>query len=105
MISGKGSARVYPFLEAQKERTHSEVELCGVKALETRTPQYGVKGPSMLSKISHFDLVDGLFLTFSIVPYSELHVSLYRCGLKLPIMSIHGTLVSHLLWSAIYSGI
>lgn len=64
MIRGKGSARVYPFLEAQKERTHSEVELCAVKALETRTPQYGVKGPSMLSKISHFDLVDGFVPDF-----------------------------------------
>ena len=64
VVRGKGFARAYPFNAEQKERTHSEMELYAVKALEMRTPQCGVKGPSMLSKLSHFDLVDGFVPDF-----------------------------------------
>ena len=64
----------------QKERTHSEMEMYAVKAPKTRTPQYGVKGPSILSKLSHFDLVDGFvpdFLHCALLGVARQPVSLW----------------------------
>ena len=40
------------------------MELLAIKALVTKSPQSGVKGPSMLSKIGHFDLVNGFVPDF-----------------------------------------
>ena len=64
IIRGKGNARVYPYDANQMERTHNQMELYALEALEKTTPQYGVKGPSILSKISHFDLVSGFVPDF-----------------------------------------
>ena len=64
VIRGRGCARAYPFDEAQRDRTHCEMEQCALKAVKTKKVQYGVKGPSMLSTLSHFDLVDGFVPDF-----------------------------------------
>ena len=77
MVCGKGYARAYPFDEAQKERTHQEMVLFAVQALEKKTPQYGVKGPSMLSRISHFDITNGFVPDF-------LHCALLGVARQLP---------------------
>ncbi len=64
VVQGKGCARAYPFEEAQKERTHDQMQRFAIQALEEKKPQFGVKGPSMLSKVSHFDLVNGFVPNF-----------------------------------------
>ena len=40
------------------------MEVLALEALRKKFPQFGVKGPSMLSKLSHFDLVDGFVRDF-----------------------------------------
>ena len=40
------------------------MEVLALEALRKKCPQFGVKGPSMLSKLSHFDLVDGFVPDF-----------------------------------------
>ena len=40
------------------------MEVLALEALGKKCPQFGVKGPSMLSKLSHFDLVDGFVPDF-----------------------------------------
>ncbi|CAB3991401.1 Hypothetical predicted protein [Paramuricea clavata] len=80
VVRGRGNARVYPFDEDQKERMHHEMELLALEALEKKTPQFGVKGPSMLSKLGHFDLVHGFvpdFLHCSLLGVTRQLVSLW----------------------------
>ena len=55
---------MYSFGKDQKHRTHEDMELLAIQALVTKTPQSGVKEPSMLSKIGHFDLVNGFVPDF-----------------------------------------
>ena len=64
VVRCRGNTRAYPFDECQKERTHHEMELLALEALEKKTPQFSVKGPSMLIRISHFDLVHGFVPDF-----------------------------------------
>lgn len=56
------------------------MELLALEALEKKTPQFGVKGPSMLSKLGHFDLVHGFvpdFLHCSLLGVTRQLVSLW----------------------------
>ena len=94
VVRGRGSTRVYPFDEAQKQRTHHEMELWTLEALEKETAIIGVERPSMLSKISHFAMVNVFVPDFLLVLYLEWHVNLYLFGLTAVTTKAHGTLDS-----------
>lgn len=71
------------------------MELLALKALKNKVPQFGVKGPSMLSKLSHFDVVDGFvpdFLHCSLLGVARQLVSLWFDSNN---HDVNGTLDSH----------
>ena len=63
-ISGKqvekvrGTVRVNPYNERTQMRTHTGMECKAIEAVEKDVTKQGVKGPSLLSSLGHFDLVN-----------------------------------------------
>lgn len=56
---GRGKARVYPFEENTELRCQSQTLELVRRAVETGTPSAGVKGPSVLSPLPGFDIIEG----------------------------------------------
>lgn len=56
---GNGTVRVYPYKEVPK-RDHASTIRDAREALHTKKPVRGVKGPTCLIKIPHFDIISGM---------------------------------------------
>ena len=77
---GRGTARVYPYEQCPQPRTHESMERRAIGAIEKGVPQEGVKGPSLLSSLNHFDLVNGFvpdFLHCALLGVARQFVSLW----------------------------
>ncbi|XP_055073931.2 uncharacterized protein [Misgurnus anguillicaudatus] len=56
---GQGKARVYPFEANMELRSQRQTLELVTRAVETGTPSAGVKGPSVLSLLPGFDIIEG----------------------------------------------
>ncbi|XP_026104657.1 uncharacterized protein LOC113076212 [Carassius auratus] len=56
---GRGKVRVYPFEENIELRCQSQTLELVMRAVETGTPSAGVEGPSVLSLLPGFDIIEG----------------------------------------------
>ncbi|KAI2645742.1 DNA ligase [Labeo rohita] len=56
---GQGKTRVYPFETKCDLRSHTQTINFAERALGTSTPVMGVKGPSVLSLLPGFDIING----------------------------------------------
>lgn len=62
-----------------------------MRAVETGTPSVGVKGPSALSLLPGFDIIEGVSLTTYTVSSLELQDLLLRYGVTLKTTNLLGT--------------